>query len=96
MLRPFGSTPILTTSATKLPKRLGGHLVARPVRAIDDDAEPAELQVLRQRALGELDISAPARFPRASPADPVGGGQKFIRVAVDERLDWRSMSSESL
>ena len=45
----------------QLPQRVGRHLVARAVGAIDDDAQAVEADVARQRALGDTRCSAPGR-----------------------------------
>src|SRR5262249_44676319 len=41
----------------ELTQRLGRHTIARTVGAIDDHAQTLEREILRQGALGELDIA---------------------------------------
>ncbi len=71
----------------QLPQRFGRHLVAGAVGAIDDDAQAVEAQVLRQGALGELDIALLRAFDARGAADAVGGGQQAGGVGVDQILD---------
>ncbi len=71
----------------QLPQRLGRHLVAGAVGAIDDDAQTVEAQVLRQRALGELDIALLRALNARGAADAFGRGEQVGGVGVDQLLD---------
>ena len=71
----------------QLPQRLGRHLVAGAVGAIDDDAQPVEAQLARQRALGEFDVAFLRAFDSRCTANCLGGDQQFGGVGVDQLLD---------
>ncbi len=79
--------PDLDDLRAQFPKSFGGHLVSRPVGAIDDDAQAGQLEVLGQRALGELDVALLGAFHPLRPSDAVGGGEHLARIAVDQPLD---------
>ena len=57
------------------------------MRAIDDDPEPVEAQVLRQRTLGIFDIALLGALDARRAADLVGGHQQLGGGCVDQRLD---------
>ena len=71
----------------QLPQRVGRHLVAGAVGAIDDDAQAVEADVARQRALGELDVALLRALDALGAADPVGGRQQVRGRRLHQRLD---------
>ena len=81
----------------ELPQRFGRHLVAGAVGAIDDDAQAVEAQVLRQRALGELDVALLRALDARGAADARRPARAARRVSasISSSIS-RSVSSESL
>ncbi len=81
----------------QLPQRFGRHLVGRAVGAIDDDAQPVEVDVARQRALGEFDVAGVDALDALGAAEPARRrrGACRGRVSISASIS-RSVSSDSL
>ena len=80
----------------ELPQRFRHHLVGGAVGAIDHHAQAVEDEVARQRALGEFDIAVMHAVDALGAAESVALGQLLGEVGVDQPLDLRSTSSDSL
>ena len=71
----------------QLPQRVGRHLVAGAVGAVDDDAQIVEADVAGERALGELDVALLRALDALGAADAVGGRQQLGGRRLHQRLD---------
>ena len=80
----------------EFPQRFRRDLVCCAVRAIDDDAQAREAQLLRHRALGEFDIPLLRALDPRRPPDAIGVDEQGLLSASIRSSICRSMSSESL
>ena len=84
---PVGIDANLDHFGAKFPQGERGDLVSGAIGAIDDDAPVVELQVARQRALGELDITLLRALDPGGAAYARGVGQQVRRGRIHKRFD---------
>ncbi len=97
MLMPFGSLPMVTTSAPSSQSASGGNLVGGAIGAVDRNAQTLQGHVTRQGALGKFDIAVMYAVDALGTADLVRLGQ--LRCRCPCRAAPRSgspISSDSL
>ena len=71
----------------QLMKHVRGNVIARAMRAINGNAQAVQIEIRRERALAEFDIT-PGRIVHASCLAKAGGGVAFERL-VQRSLDRR-------
>ena len=76
-IAPIGINADLDDLCAELPQCVGGHLVARPIGAIDDNAQFVEADIARQRALGELDVALLRALHPRRPTDAICSHQQL-------------------
>jgi hypothetical protein len=83
MLRPFGCTPTPTTFGAQFVEDAGRDVVGRAMGAIDHDLQAAQVEVVGEGALAELDVAPGAHRRSAALAEPAGGhaGHRLIQRA---------------
>jgi hypothetical protein len=71
----------------QLPKHRGRHLVGRAVRAIDDDAQAVETQLLRKGALRKFDVAGLRVVDALGAADLARLGKTLFEPLLHQRFD---------
>ena len=71
----------------QLPQRERGNLVGRTIGAIEHHAQPGQVDIGRQRALGIFDVAGARLFLAIGPADLHAVRQHMGQIAVDQPLD---------
>src|SRR5690606_36330501 len=71
----------------QFPQRSRRNLVARAIGAIDHDAQTVQVDIARQRALGEFDIAIDITIDALGATYIAMAGEIWREIAVDHRLD---------
>ena len=89
MFSPLGDAPCETTSAPSSWNTCGRDVVGRAVGTVDDELQSLEIEVIRKRALAELDITARGIVEPAHLAEParIDAVPRLVEFLLDAFLD---------